>query len=188
MTRADATRNREKVLAAAEAVFAEQGVAVPIDEVARSAGVGVGTVYRHFPTKEVLFEAIVVRHLRGLATRADGLLSAEDPGAAFFGFLSQVAKEATLKRDLTEALSGAGVDLKAAASDDFARLRAALANLLERAQATGQVRADVAVDDVLVLVSGTCMAAGHAAGAPAERLVGLICDGLRAPAEAMTEA
>ena len=71
--RADARRNRAKVLEAAEEVFASEGLAVPIDEVARRAGVGVGTVYRHFPTKEALFEAIVVARLEALVERAEEL-------------------------------------------------------------------------------------------------------------------
>ncbi len=70
--RADAVRNLAKILEAAEEVFAAEGIAVPIDEVARRAGVGIGTVYRHFPTKEALFEAIVVARLEGLIERGAG--------------------------------------------------------------------------------------------------------------------
>src|SRR5580658_9490937 len=83
--RADAQRNRARVLEAAEVVFAAEGLNVPVDVIAEKAGVGVGTLYRHFPTKEKLFEAIIVERISGLAVEARCRLTAEDPGAAFFG-------------------------------------------------------------------------------------------------------
>ena len=107
--RADARRNRAKVLAAAEEVFASEGLAVPIDEVARRAGVGVGTVYRHFPTKEALFEAIVVARLEALVERAEELATSDDPGTAMFTFISELVDLAVQKKDLTEELARAGV-------------------------------------------------------------------------------
>jgi AcrR family transcriptional regulator len=85
--RADARRNREKVLAAARAVFAEQGVDAQMDDVARRADVGVGTVYRHFATKEVLLEAVVSGRLAQLTDEARALVDAADPAEAFFDFV-----------------------------------------------------------------------------------------------------
>src|SRR5438105_699085 len=82
--RADARRNRQRVLEAAEAVLATHGLAAPIDEIARAAGVGVGTVYRHFPTKEALLEAIVLSHLEPILAEVRSLLTAADPGGALF--------------------------------------------------------------------------------------------------------
>ncbi len=104
--RADAQRNRTRVLEAAEAVFAAEGIEAPIDLIAEKAGVGVGTVYRHFPTKEKLFEAIVIDKLDALAGEAACRGQAEDPAAAFFGFLEHMAAESASKRDLIEALGG----------------------------------------------------------------------------------
>src|SRR5712691_4544222 len=92
--RADARRNRERVLDAARAAFAAQGLSVPLDEIARHAGVGPGTLYRHFPTKEALIEAVVHDRLQGLAADGAALLDAPDPGAAFFAFLGRLAAEA----------------------------------------------------------------------------------------------
>ena len=86
------------MLEAAEEVFASEGLAVPIDEVARRAGVGVGTVYRHFPTKEALFEAIVVARLEALVERAEELCTSDDPGAAMFTFISELVDLAVKKR------------------------------------------------------------------------------------------
>ena len=110
--RSDAVKNRLRILEAAEEVFAARGVAAPIDEVAERAGVGVGTLYRHFPNKEALFEAIVVTRLEELARRPAPLPVAGDPGDAFFSFLRQFAGKVSNKHDLIDALGAAGIDIK----------------------------------------------------------------------------
>lgn len=92
--RADARRNRQRILDAARAAFAEAGRAVPLDEIAARAGVGPGTVYRHFPTKEALFQAVVAERVGDLVAEAQRLAGANDPGAAFFAFLSRLGAEA----------------------------------------------------------------------------------------------
>jgi len=178
--RADAARNRALILEAADAVFGEQGVGVPVDEVARRAGVGVGTLYRHFPTKEKLFEAVIVTHLERLVDRARQLESRDDPGAALFEFLSLMAAEATAKRDLVDALSGAGIDVKDVASVKKLELEEAAGALLRRAQETGEVRDDVSLADLIGLVMGTCMAAEHnASDCSRARMIEVVCAGLR---------
>ncbi len=179
--RSDSERNRRRVLEAAEVVFASQGVGAPVDEIARQAGVGVGTVYRHFPTKEALYQAIVVDRMTQLVQEADGLATAEDPGAALFAVLSRIVEVATQKRDLADALSRAGVDVKTASSDAFGEMRRAVDVLLRRAQAAGVVRADVNLPDLVGLVAGTCLAAdqpGSDAGMTS-RMLGIVWDGLR---------
>ena len=180
--RADARRNRVQILAAAEAVFAEQGVGVPIDEVARRAGVGVGTLYRHFPTKEALFEAVIRHHLERLIAEARELLQSDEPGAALFQFLARLAQEGTSKRALVDALAGAGISIKAAASATKAELEQVAAQLLRRAQEAGQVRADVGVTEVFGLVMGACSAAGGTSDCSGSRMMAVVCDGLRPPA------
>jgi AcrR family transcriptional regulator len=178
--RADARRNRQSVLSAAEAVFALQGVGAPIDEVALLAGVGVGTVYRHFPTKESLYEAVVVDRMERLLTEIAELGSSEDAGQAFFAALARIVEVATSKRDLADALSRAGVDVKAAAGEAFEALQRQVGDLLARAQAAGAVRRDVETADLIALISGTCMAAEHHASTDgARKLTGILCDGLR---------
>ncbi len=89
--RADALKNRERILEAAETTFASLGLSVPIDVVAQRAGVGVGTLYRHFPTKEALFEAIVTTRLEDLLDETKTRCDASDPGDAFFVFLRRFA-------------------------------------------------------------------------------------------------
>jgi len=195
--RADAVRNRAHVLAIAQEVFAEQGLDVPIDEIAKRAGVGVGTLYRHFPTKQALFEAIVADRIERVADRARELASADDPGAAFFGFVTTLIEEGAAKRDFVDALARSGVSVGSASSVFKRRFRAALAMLIERAQQAGAVREDVDVEDVLALVRGTFAAIESLGPAEArsdakrrggaierhrkarERLVAIVCDGLR---------
>jgi AcrR family transcriptional regulator len=178
--RADAERNRQRVLQVAQEVFATEGLAVPIDEIARRAGLGVGTLYRHFPTKEALFEAIVVGRMELLVDEARAGAKARDPGAAFFGFLTRMVEEGSAKKDFLNALAGTGVDLQRVAAIKQ-RMRRALAVLLERGQAAGAVRGDVGAADVLTLVMGTVGAADrHGAGPPERnRLLAVIFDGLR---------
>src|SRR5919112_2327333 len=115
--RADAARNRARVLAVAYQTFAREGLSVPIDEIARRAGVGAGTVYRHFPTKEALFRAIVASRLQRLIDYGTPLLDADDPGAAFFAFLALLVEEGEKDQGLVEALAGVGFDIAAVMPD-----------------------------------------------------------------------
>src|SRR5580704_13401032 len=124
--RADAARNREKVLRAARDAFAASGYSVPLDEIAARAGVGPGTVYRHFPSKEELFEAVVTARVRDLVDDARARSGDADAGRAFFGFLARFRQEAAAKRDLPEAIAITG-----SLQED---LHAALDVLLRRAQ------------------------------------------------------
>src|SRR5260370_39913702 len=144
--RADARRNREKVLHAAREAFAASGFGVPLDEIAARAGVGPGTVYRHFPSKEALFEAVVTARVQDLVSDARSRARDADPGRAFFGFLDQIRREAAAKRDLPDAIAIAGSLQK--------DLHAALDGLLRRAQEAGAVRPDITTPDLIVLLKG----------------------------------
>jgi len=177
--RADAQRNRARILEAAEVVFAAEGIEVPVDTIAGKAGVGVGTLYRHFPTKEKLCEAILLDRLSALTVDARALADAPDPAAAFFGFLDHIVEEGAVKRDLLVAVMGAGVEFEVAAAEVKDGLREAVGALLERAQGVGAVRADVTAAMVVSLVGATCQAAAHTGGTPACDLLAIVCDGLR---------
>jgi AcrR family transcriptional regulator len=183
--RADALRNRARVLEAAESVFAAEGISVPVDVIAEKAGVGVGTLYRHFPTKEKLFEAVLIDRLAAIAADARARVDSEDPGAAFFGFLQYLVDESILKRDLIQALLGAGVEIEQVAAPAKRDLEAAVSDLLAVAQKAGAVRSDVTPPVVISLVGATCMACEHpsTASLPAE-LIAIVCDGLRPPGDA----
>lgn len=178
--RADAIKNRRRILDAAEAVFASEGLSVPVDVVAERAGVGVGTLYRHFQTKEALFEAIVVTRLQELVQSAGEAASADDPGEALFSFLRTFGAQASVKHDFVDALAVAGVDIKSRCASTFEELQGALRHLLDRAAASGAVRDDVSTAEVIGLVVGACHAAGQAGlGATPDRMIDIVCDGLR---------
>lgn len=179
--RADARLNRGRILEAARSVFACEGLACPVDEIARQAGVGPGTIYRHFPTKQALFEAIVVDSVERLAGEARSLVEAADPIATFFDFLSRYVELSSSNKCLYESLSSAGVDLKAAKASASEDLRLAMDQLLHRAQAAGGVRPDVTIGDVMALLTGTCLAADRYGG-DARGLSRIVCDGLRTSA------
>lgn len=175
--RADAQRNREKVLRAAREAFAASGYGVPLDEIAALAGVGPGTVYRHFPSKEELFEAVITARLRDLIDDARSRADDADPGRAFFGFLERIRQEAAAKRDLPDAIAIAG-----SLQDD---LYAALDALLRRAQQAGAVRPDITTPDLIVLLKGLLRSIGDvptgmADQALSDRLLTVVTDGLRA--------
>ncbi len=184
--RADARRNRAKVLEAAEEVFASEGLAVPIDTVARRAGLGVGTVYRDFPTKQALFEAIFVARIEALVERGEELCTAEDPGTALFTFLSELVDLAVKKKDLSDELARAGIQSEQLLGGVKERLERCFEVLLERAQASGMVRHDIDRTDVAALVTGACMAANQpGCSESTQHRVGVLCDGF--PARAKTE-
>lgn len=177
--RADARRNRSKILEAAEIAFAEEGVGVPVDEIARRAGVGAGTLYRNFPTKEALFQAVLLRHLEGLAAEARALSAGDRPAEALFAFVSRLAEEGSKRRNLVDALTGAGINIKEALAGAKEEIDAAATVLLRRAQAAGEVRKDVTVADVFSLVMGTCaFAPADTDGSSRQRMITVICDGL----------
>src|ERR1700759_624054 len=110
--RADARRNREKVLHAARETFAESGYDVPLDEIARRAGVGAGTVYRHFPTKEALFSAVIESRMQAMVDDGHALLESAGSGDALFTFLRTVVLQwGATDRGLVDALAGFGIDI-----------------------------------------------------------------------------
>lgn len=112
--RADAARNRARLLDVATQVFATRGVGVPTEEIARAAGVGVGTLFRHFPTKEALLEAVMVRRLETIAARAAQLPAESAPGETFFDCFRLVVEQSAGKSEFAQALAAAGVDAHAA--------------------------------------------------------------------------
>ena len=136
--RADARRNREAILRAAEAEFGAHGPDVAIDDIARRAGLGVGTLYRHFPTKEDLLGALVTAHLEPMvaATREAG--RAGDPGTGFFNLLRYVATEFAAFRALADVIAAAGVDLSSAKAPAHQELMTAITAVMTRARRRGR--------------------------------------------------
>jgi AcrR family transcriptional regulator len=151
--RADAARNRARVLQVAYETFAAEGLAVPIDEIARRAGVGAGTVYRHFPTKDLLFQAIITDRITQLVAGARDLVAA-DPGEALYAFLADMVDEALTDQGLVDALAGIGVELGTAVPDGEREFMEVLAEVLAQGQKAGTVRSDVDAKDIKTLLVG----------------------------------
>jgi len=180
--RADARRNRERVLRTAQQLFATEGLGVSLDEIARRAGVGPGTVHRHFPTKEALYLAVATEMLQQLVAEAEALAAAGDP-AALFTLLSQMMASGAENVAVKSALEAAEFDLRTAAPGVAADLTRHVADLLDRAHAAAAVRPDVTVDEVMALVAGAFAAIRHAGVETSlqrsAHIAQIILDGLR---------
>ena len=179
--RADARRNRESVLSSAREAFAERGLDAQMDEIARGAGVGVGTVYRHFPTKEDLLEALAQARFEGLAAEARRALDAEDGWEGFVEFMTYSARVMAEDRLLSEAMDEHPQTCGRASAD--VGLLDLVARLIDRAKATGELRDDTVPLDVPGLICGIGRAVRTAPGTPAlswQRHLEIILSGLRA--------
>ena len=179
--RDDARRNRCRILEAAESVFTTKGMGASTEEVACAASVGIGTVFRHFPTKSALLEALLVSKLRHLVDEAEGLSSSEDPRAALFAFFTKMFEASSSKKAFADALAAAGIDVRGATLETKQELGRAIGKLLANAQKAGTVRKDVAVPELMALMAGAFHAAEHATNSreTAMRALGIIFDGLR---------
>jgi AcrR family transcriptional regulator len=182
--RADARRNRERIVDAARALFAECGEGTQMDDVARRAGVGVGTVYRHFPTKAALIGELLAtkfRHHAEIARRWDEV---DDGWAALEGFLREtfcsIAQDATLQQRVSWVDDS---EILAIAEGERRVVTDVVDGIIRRAQAQGTVRADFSVQDIpaVMCAVGAVMAAQSRIPMHAERFVDLVIDGLRAP-------
>jgi AcrR family transcriptional regulator len=167
--RADAQRNRAAILAAAAAVFAEQGARATTEQVAREAGVAVGTVFRHFPTKDALLVAIMKQSLERLAELAAGATLAQ--------FFRAVVDEAAATRTVVDALAPRGLDV----GEALGGLKATTARLLADAKAAGDVRSDVRIDEVMALLTALAQAAQQASWTPdlRRRTLKIVLAGMR---------
>ncbi|HEY7075996.1 MAG TPA: helix-turn-helix domain-containing protein [Solirubrobacteraceae bacterium] len=180
--RADAARNRTRILAAAREAFAESGLDVGVEEIARRAGVGKGTLYRRFPTKEALVRAIVEDRLQELETIADRCAHLPDAGDGFARFLSEAARMQASDQGFLDVVAQRMGDVLSPQQRSW--LLGILSGPLLRAQAAGKVRGDLVVEDVPLLLRmlGATARPGPAgpAGADWARYLGLLLDGLRA--------
>jgi AcrR family transcriptional regulator len=183
--RADARRNRDRLLQVARESFASEGLTVSLDEIARRAGVGPGTLYRHFPTREALIESVVRERLDPLLAEARALREADEPGPALFAFVERLASDAATKVDLIDAIASAGTELHAAVAATTALLRDEIAHLLARAQDSGAVRDDIDAADLMAVLTGFLLSLRHLAngGADPERMLAILRDGLRSSAD-----
>ncbi|MFI6906180.1 TetR/AcrR family transcriptional regulator [Nonomuraea sp. NPDC050394] len=182
--RRDGAVNREKVLLAAERVFAEKGAAASTDEVAQRAGVSIATVFRNFATKQDLIEATACRYLEKLTAEALRPAHGQDPGKALAALMRTLAAAGPVKMTLMDLLpphddDGEGLSRPVVeAADAF---RAALDGALRRAQAAGAARPDVTGDDISLLLRALAYATDLSEGEALDRAVGIVLDGLGIP-------
>jgi len=177
--RADARRSRAKLLEAATAAFAENGADAPLEDIARRAGVGIGTLYRHFPTRTDLQAGVFRSQVDAVCSTADDLIGTVSAEQAFAGSVRAIAGYLITKRGLAKAL----IDTLGRDSELISicslRMRESIDRLLLHAQLAGAVRDDVTAPDVLRLVHGIVMATEQAPE-DTDRLLGMMLDGLRA--------
>ncbi|MEW2115964.1 helix-turn-helix domain-containing protein [Streptomyces sp. NPDC005474] len=180
--RADARRNYERLLAEARSAFAEHGANASLEDVARRAGVGIGTLYRHFPNRHALLSAVFEDAVSDLLTRSRELLTAPDPCTALVTWLREIVTHAGEYRGLARDLMSASHDADSALARCSNPMREAGAALLARAQQAGTLRADVAIGDLLQLTHAIALAAEEAPDDPdlADRLLTLTLRGLKA--------
>ena len=177
--RADAQRNIGSLLAAAKAVFGTSGVDAPAKEIADLAGVGVGTLYRHFPQRSDLVTAVLQHEIDACADTGPALAAAHEPGTALANWLHRYTEFLATKRGLATALHSGDPAFDALPGYFYQRLEPVLDSLLDAAAAAGEIRADISARDLLRAVALLCTPVSDEGIAYSQRMVTLLIDGLR---------
>lgn len=182
--RQDARENRERILAAAEEIFGAHGASGSTEEVARRAGVGIATVFRHFPTKEELIEAALLRHFDQLTERAHALAAGTDPTTAWRTLVRTMIETGATKLTLASMLADRG-GVPDSAADASNRFKAAVSEVLHRAQDTGAVRPSVTIEEVYLLIRGLAQASATMQAQPdtLDRAIDVVLTGLSQSAD-----
>ena len=181
--RRDAQRNRDAIVAAARQVFCDHGLEAPLEEIARQAGVGIATLYRHFPNRAALLDAVLADTVHAHVEVAEQARATDDPWDGFTAYLEQTCRLQATNRGLNDAM---GMRFPRAATVEAAKARLfdLVAQVVDRAQQSGQLRADLTLEDLAFLAwaNTRILQAGHAAGAPDawQRHLGFLLDGFRA--------
>jgi AcrR family transcriptional regulator len=180
--RVDAERNRARLLDAARAAFASGPAPVTMEQVARAADVGIGTLYRHFPTREALVEALYRKELADLCASAGGLLAALPPERALRAWMDRFADYVRAKREMADALRAVFAAGSVTVSHAREQLTAAVQTILDAGIAAGTLRDDVRAEDIVATIVGmftaTSLAGGHE---QLERMLDLLMDAVRRP-------
>jgi len=179
--RADAQRNRQRILQAAEAVFAEHGPQASTEQVAQRAGVAIGTVFRHFPTKAELLQALMKRLLQQLTDEAGTLVEQGNPNTALLEFFTHLVERTTANRSVVGLLATEGIEAPIAGA--LGSLSDVVQQLLQRGQRAGAIRTEVLVDEVMALLASACQGALHGGWSPElrQRTLAIMFTGLSVP-------
>jgi AcrR family transcriptional regulator len=181
--RRDARRNRDAIVAAARQVFCDHGLEAPLEQIARRAGVGIATLYRRFPSRVELLDAVLTDNLQAHVQAAEQALATDDPWDGFASYLEETGRLQAADRGLNDAM-GMRFPRAAAVEAAKARLFELVARVVQRAQQSGQLRADLTLEDLALVTwaNARILQAGRAAGAPDawQRHLGFLLDGFRA--------
>jgi AcrR family transcriptional regulator len=181
--RADSLRNREQLLEAAKAAFAAVGADAPLEEIARRAGLGIGTLYRHFPTRDALLAAVYRREVEQLSASAETLLATRPPGEALKAWLHLLVDYMATKRVIAPALQASPGEGQAAYAASGPAIAEAMDRLARAAAANGDIRADVGPDDLYRMLIGVSYGYDRPDWEPsARRLIDILMAGLKPPA------
>jgi AcrR family transcriptional regulator len=187
--RADAQRNRDKILAAAVRVFSEEGLDAHLERIAKEAGVGSGTLYRNFPTREALIEAAYRNEVARLCDSVPDLLAAMPPGEALRAWTRRFIDYATAKFGMADALRAVVASGANPYSDSHEMIQAALSSLMDAGVAAGEIRSDIRSTDMFAALAGIALtSAKPEQREQAERLLDLTLDGLRSVTPQTTES
>ncbi|MEU5848229.1 TetR/AcrR family transcriptional regulator [Saccharopolyspora shandongensis] len=176
--RADARRNYERLLAEAEAAFRERGTDASLEEIARSAGVGIGTLYRHFPTRDALLEALLHDRFATLCEMGADLLGAKSPRTALITWLREFAKSSNRYQGLPASVVATLNDEESRLYSSCHAMQEAGEKLLVRAQQAGEVRPDLLANELLLLVASISWASEHSPNS-IDRFLTLLVEGIR---------
>jgi AcrR family transcriptional regulator len=177
--RADACRNEERLLTAARATFVEKGIDASLEEIAKVAGVGIGTLYRHFPNRQALVEAILQDHLNLLVKSGAELLEAEDAYEALVTWLNQFLEQITFYRGATLPVATAVLNCASGKPSVCQTMQETGERLVERAQSAGHVRDDITIADVMTMVNAVGWVAEQGEVESAKRSLRIVLDGIR---------
>ncbi|WP_188316932.1 TetR/AcrR family transcriptional regulator [Solihabitans fulvus] len=178
--RADALRNRDRLVQAARAAYAASNGTIPLEDIAREAGVGIGTLYRHFPTREALVEAVYAAELDDVTGSVPALLRELPPDAALRAWMRRYAAFVATKRGMADTLRAGWASGRISTPATRERVTNAVATILADGVAAGTLRADVDPQDITVMLVGMFVASGDGdTAAQIERLIGLVMDALR---------
>ena len=178
-TRADARRNREQLLEAADSAFRRHGVGASLAEIARSCEIAIGTLYRHFPTRDALVEALLHDQITGLQARAEELAGSAEPREALIEWLQEFGRCSSVYQGLPESVMATAADEGSDLHASVVTMHAAAGALLARAQDAGAIRPDVSRAEVFALACGAATASQYGSADP-HRLLRLVVEGLGA--------
>lgn len=176
--RADARRNLQRLLVEAQRAFAEHGMDASLEDIARRAGVGIGTLYRHFPTRQELIEAAFIDGIDTLRARAEELHTASSPREAIHVWMQEFAEYASVSRGVVEAIKSGLDEPQSPLNSCCTTMRDAAGKLLARSQEIGAIRADLTISELFRIINGIAWAADRRSSPDANRLVRLVLEGI----------